>query len=425
MQTPGAPSHKPRRTLPLYAAFDCTGCGQCCKDWRITVDKAAFKRAQHHLQHSPHPGRISAQNAFTLLEDRNERSWATIKHTDDGSCVFLDEDNLCYWHRHFGAQTKGWLCRAYPNISHHSPTSQTIGAALSCKPLVELMRTRFAKPMTLVDAPTDFAKQAAEHPEWVMNPGAKMWLLGDKLVDGEAYDQIEAALLDFVAIEGVPLGLRLLMGRLFLEKLLQRTKHQNPLKAKTVERLFANIERDATALLVQAAELSAAHPTLIARSVRGFFARMAQVGIPRARAARFNAIIDHLHLNAPMELIAARLWSLHQQRFVPQMPQLEGMLGAYASHRIVRAQAVSLGGLIPGMTEVMLALTLVWATALAQAEEANSPVTPEILGDAIATAEKIFFHAAAFEAFFDVNADFSAIHGVAYAGVLAEIFNGR
>ncbi len=404
------------RTLPLYEAFDCTGCGQCCRDWRIVVDRTAWEGAVALLESGDHPGRVEATGAFDMLESPTEEAFATLRTREDGTCVFLDPDNLCYWHRHFGYETKGWVCRAFPNTTYKTPTSTTVTGTLSCRPMVEMMRDRFSAPMSFVEVTEGFGA-ALERPRWTVLPRGAIWLQGDALLDGAAIDDVQASLLEILGVEGLSLGVRLRMCRAWLARLEAAGGEGPSVGAERVVGLWASFEVEATQVAIEAIE-ARGHWGLMTRATRALFARMARVGMPRRRAEPFAQWIEALGLDAPPELVELRLRKLHAARFAPHLDELEGLLGAYASHRIVSSHALPVGGIVPMMTEVMISVLLVWAVAVAMAEAGDRGVDADTLADAIHAVDLIFFHAPVFEAFFSAEAGLSSIHAEAFAASL-------
>ena len=411
-------SNQPVKTFDLYASFSCTGCGACCRHWQIPVDRAAVERATELLQTVDHPGRVTAAEAFTLEQEPTEGAWATLRQRDDGACVFLEEDNSCYWHRHFGYDTKGWVCRAYPNTSKALPQATLLDASLSCPPLTEALK-QHARPMrltTLTAAEAATFSAALDEPRWTV-PAANSLPLGSKRrIDTEALLPLIEALLEFPQVEGAALGARLMMGRLFLEQLIH-AEGDGPVTTAQVAAALAELERDGTALYVKALDTIRPKHEVLAASVRGFIARMARIGVPSNKAARFTEVLDALHLNAPRDTIPAVLDDLHRRYMLPSTMDLEGLLAAYACHRLVTWQGLTRGGVLMGYTEVLIALLLVWAFSLARAALSREAVTADMVAEAIQDVERVFFHTPRFTDFLAKDSGFEHLGRVAWASV--------
>lgn len=413
------------RSLKPLVEFKCTGCGDCCRHWRITVERSAYEFVAQKLAEGNHPGRIpDAEAAFDVLSTPNDVNYAQLKHQEDGSCVFLEPDNLCYWHKHFGAESKGWVCQAFPRASHLTPGSVVVAGSLACRPLIDHVMDHHAGPLTLIDVEDDqYALKSRQFPEWLLVDDKPMLLESGRHIDVDGVDIVVDAVLEFFASTQVPLGVRLMMGRLFLKELSTLSAGQRSLSADAAKSAFEALERDATALYIEAVNHQIEAPGLLAQTTRVLTRRLATVGVPSAFVPVLREIIDNLQLESPIELITAHIWRLHQERFVPQLPALTGALEAYACHRWVRGQAMSQAGFVPAYTQLLVAMTLVWSVALGKAYAADTLVTRQRLAEAIYDVEHIFFHTAPFHTFLGPDFDLSAIHKPSFAAILTDVFN--
>ena len=90
--------------------FSCNSCGMCCRHWLVPVTLAEKERIESlnlpnfDFKNSPE------DEYFTKLT----KSLYTINKKPDGSCVFLDDKNLCIMHSLYGEEVKSLACRLYP-----------------------------------------------------------------------------------------------------------------------------------------------------------------------------------------------------------------------------------------------------------------------------------------------------------------------
>lgn len=97
----------PVRSLPVAQNWDCSGCGACCRVYRVPVTADERKRIEGQgWEADP-----ASQDTPYFVADRAGH-W--LNHRPDGACVFLGADNLCRIHAKFGPAGKPLACRVYP-----------------------------------------------------------------------------------------------------------------------------------------------------------------------------------------------------------------------------------------------------------------------------------------------------------------------
>jgi len=96
-------------TAPSLQRYDCTGCGECCRGrFAIVITKEDRDRIEKQGWTAEDLG-IPPEKLFTP-----HGSDFALAHRADGSCVFLQEDNLCRIHAKHGEPAKPVACRMYP-----------------------------------------------------------------------------------------------------------------------------------------------------------------------------------------------------------------------------------------------------------------------------------------------------------------------
>ena len=84
--------------------FDCTGCGNCCRETRVVVSPADIDRIADHLRMRPD----DVVRKYTVHDSDNEE---TLLLQQNDACVFLDR-NVCIIY-----QARPNSCRNFPPIA--------------------------------------------------------------------------------------------------------------------------------------------------------------------------------------------------------------------------------------------------------------------------------------------------------------------
>ena len=119
--------------IPRYLRYDCLRCEQCCRrGWPIGLAHADYDRLKTRDWGQLDP-QLADRRLFVVEGHR-----ARTALCDDGSCVFLDEDNLCIIHKRLGYQTKPLGCRLYPFTITRTPSGNYVGVRFSCRAVAQL-----------------------------------------------------------------------------------------------------------------------------------------------------------------------------------------------------------------------------------------------------------------------------------------------
>jgi Fe-S-cluster containining protein len=208
---------------PLGASFQCTSCGDCCRQgWSIHVDARVHRAISDALTHfQPGPGvrTISPVMAFSPLPSpaSETQSAMIINKRLDGACVFLDSDNLCYLHKHFGPALKPQACRTYPFRPVLRPGAVYAPVSLSCGVLTErLSEMTTSSPGLLATDQPDLASLPYDR----YSPGAHTLLSAKRKMPVEVLVQVEERLVGLLHDDRLPPALRLLGMRYAVDSLL-------------------------------------------------------------------------------------------------------------------------------------------------------------------------------------------------------------
>jgi Fe-S-cluster containining protein len=113
-----------------FQAFQCTGCGRCCKPWRVNIDPHQFLEISQTLAYNSRTreGYVPLLNCGEGLAKMGDRG--------DDVCHFLDEKALCSLHSEMGAAGKPLGCQLYPYQLVDTPGGTYVHLSFGCPPVV-------------------------------------------------------------------------------------------------------------------------------------------------------------------------------------------------------------------------------------------------------------------------------------------------
>lgn len=121
--------------LPTIQNWSCHNCSGCCRQHLIEITEEERQRILKQ-DWKPKDGVPESQ---PVIEPSGGPLWNRryrLAHTDDGSCVFLNEDGLCRIHAKFGEPAKPLACRIYPYAFHPAGSKITVSLRFSCPSVV-------------------------------------------------------------------------------------------------------------------------------------------------------------------------------------------------------------------------------------------------------------------------------------------------
>ncbi len=117
--------------LEDFQGFRCTSCGLCCtRRWGVGVERVI----EPGIRASEFHARRESEGYIPLEVSPDSPTRATKK--EDGSCVFLEEENLCGLHSELGGQGKPVGCQLYPYRPVRTPTGVYVSQSFACPPVV-------------------------------------------------------------------------------------------------------------------------------------------------------------------------------------------------------------------------------------------------------------------------------------------------
>lgn len=103
----------PVRSLPVLQNWDCQGCTECCRDYRVHVTDEERRRID--AQGWQADNELTGVPIFV----RDGPWWNAqlrLNQRPDGRCIFLSEQGRCRIHEKFGSAAKPLACRLYPFV---------------------------------------------------------------------------------------------------------------------------------------------------------------------------------------------------------------------------------------------------------------------------------------------------------------------
>src|SRR4051812_28425371 len=96
--------------LQILEKWDCHTCGVCCKGHTILLDDEDLAKLDSQgWSKKPEFASVPIFKKLSLFGAQH-----VLNQRADGSCIFLNENNLCRIHAEFGEPAKPWACRMFP-----------------------------------------------------------------------------------------------------------------------------------------------------------------------------------------------------------------------------------------------------------------------------------------------------------------------
>jgi lysine-N-methylase len=148
----------PVRSLTVLQNWDCHGCTDCCRQYRVHVTDE--ERARIDAQKWDADPALQGVKLFV-----REGGWFSgryrLNETAGGGCVFLDEKGHCRIHAKFGPDAKPLACRVYPFVLVKTDAHWRVGLRFACPSAAnDLGRPVDAHDLTLRGFAADLEQQA-------------------------------------------------------------------------------------------------------------------------------------------------------------------------------------------------------------------------------------------------------------------------
>lgn len=197
-----------RLVIPADMRYECVQCGKSCKtSWDISIDdESAARLATLDLDAL----RQDSGVGDVLLSHKTAKANRIFAKTCS-SCPFLQKDNRCAIHAAHGHDTKPEVCQDFPYRYVETPTGTYVGLSFACTavlqnhgPTVESQR-----PFLNRNYPKSLAVLSPDH--------ATPRIDRRREITWAAYEALEEDLDEILALDGVPVGQRIVAQSIYLD----------------------------------------------------------------------------------------------------------------------------------------------------------------------------------------------------------------
>ncbi len=382
---------------PLGAAFRCSACGDCCRGWSVDVDQASFHAITLALDRKPHPLALRGVDVFDPSPTPTRGAYAKLRKGQDGACVFLEKDNLCYLHRHFGPEVKPAVCRTYPFRPVQRPDGVHAPATLSCsamrKELFRAPEAEIANPAALVIDEGHHAA-LAQLPFERHSPGAYVLLGKGRKIRVELLSKIEDRLAHLLCDRSLPLSHRLLGARYFVEALADGAPGNGPqVSPKEIDACYQHTIGGPE--LTPLRERCAAAQPIVRHHLGLMFELLAEIekiqGQGQPLCTR-QALYFGLGMEVSNEERDQLAVCLYGWRYTEHEPEFLPILESYLIERLRAGSLTTRMGLVATVQTLVVGAALVRFLTTGIAGQAEQVATRQHLLQAIEEVERRFFH---------------------------------
>jgi len=119
----------PVRHLNVLQHWDCQGCTNCCREYRVYITEEEQQRiAEQGWEQTP-----EFANLTPVIKDGPASAPRyRLAHDAGHACVFLNPEGRCRIHEKFGSEAKPFACRLYPFQLIHAGDHWRVGLRYSC-----------------------------------------------------------------------------------------------------------------------------------------------------------------------------------------------------------------------------------------------------------------------------------------------------
>jgi len=204
--------------------FKCSCCTECCKRWRITIDKQTVDK---YDQLAATDEELSAMLARSLKKDKGGQASVKLQHrikkiTEGGQtnevmidtmvCPFLDGDGLCVIQKKHGIDALSDTCKIFPRNIYLTERGYEMSLTYACPEAARSLKDK--SPVQLFHDPEGFG-----FPELNSQYGKIGDLLDRKKAGKTNYFIIEEVLIDIIQFREIDLDTRIILTGIVIDKL--------------------------------------------------------------------------------------------------------------------------------------------------------------------------------------------------------------
>jgi lysine-N-methylase len=207
--------------------FNCGLCSECCKRWRIIIDKQTVEKYERiaetdkefsselksHLKINKNgQGSITLRNVIKKQDASSGEDKVEEAFIDTLVCPFLTSEGLCSIQKRYGIDALSDTCKAYPRIIALTERGYEMSISYSCKKAAALLKEK--KPVEFYSDPEGF--------EFVDLHGQYLHI-GDVMERRKAgrsnYFEIEELLIDIMQLREMDIDTRIILTGILIDKI--------------------------------------------------------------------------------------------------------------------------------------------------------------------------------------------------------------
>lgn len=187
--------------IPERINYNCQGCGRCCSGWSIGLTEEDYAKVKDVDWASLHP-QLQGTDLFIHRQEEFAKGESAYPHftkpSPSGTCSFL-VDNLCFIHKHLGADQKPTVCQQFPYTFLQTPTGVYAGVTYASMAAAQNLGQPLSEQEAVLEehwkkvSPLEEAKQVQQASAY-----AQVKLTEDVVVSWQEYLEIEEAIFRWV-----------------------------------------------------------------------------------------------------------------------------------------------------------------------------------------------------------------------------------
>ncbi|MGI6649670.1 MAG: flagellin lysine-N-methylase [Bacillota bacterium] len=215
--------------VPDYVLqFKCACCTECCKRWRINIDKQTVEKYEQLAVDDPELSTLLAEG---LKKDKRGGGVVRLKNkvkkqtrevdgqqkeelilVDSAICPFLDQDGLCFIQKKYGVEALSDTCKIFPRNIFLTERGYEMSLTYACKTAAQTLKNK--NMVEFYQDPAGF-----DYPELHGQYGKIGNLLDRKKAGRTNYFKVEELLIDLMQLRQMDIDTRLILTGIVVDKL--------------------------------------------------------------------------------------------------------------------------------------------------------------------------------------------------------------
>jgi hypothetical protein len=310
----------------------------------------------------------------------------------DGHCVFLDEDKLCYLHKHFGAGAKPNICRAFPSTTITTSSGVFLTPTFACKGMVQALGRTTGQLEPVRDPPLSSSAGAA-HLRVPKTAAIFADTRTKTSLTALAFDDLMRAIGSLMRLEAPSTEVRFLAVRLWLEDVFYgKRRLDRPDIRHAIQRTLADRGESLHKRVVALPTNAIVHVRILKMILER---RLALGGIVSSSLLWLEGPFHRYALLGDSPEASARAFRDDlAEVYVPRQRDVAAVLSTYVGNKLFYNPRYFNHGVLPGVHAVIYFFALVRFLSVCRAAILGRPADDDLLLECIYTVEREFNHSA-------------------------------